>query len=104
MKITLEQGIAIAQIVETAIIPAGYHCALGGSVLHKGGSDKDLDIFLYPHNGNSLNPELLRVRLQTHGFKLVNTFGRSKNSHDSKEIEIWEFLKDGTRIDFFFLK
>jgi hypothetical protein len=47
---TLEEGVLLCRLVEQTVIPAGYHCALGGGVLHRGESDKDLDIFIYPHS------------------------------------------------------
>ncbi len=50
MKITLEQALPFVRELETKLIPLGAHCALGGSVLHQGGSNKDLDIFVYPRN------------------------------------------------------
>lgn len=104
MKITLQEGIEIARIIEHAIGPAGYHCALGGSLLHHGESNKDADIFIYPHNGNELQPELLRVRLRTAGFKCRRTTQGWSDVQDTKTIESWESLKDGTRVDFIFVK
>src|SRR3954469_18790986 len=50
MKITLEDALPVVRWLETQLIPKGAHCSLGGSVLHKGFSEKDLDIFIYPHN------------------------------------------------------
>lgn len=102
MITTLGRGIGISRLVEAAIIPAGYHCALGGSVLHEGESHKDLDIFIYPHCGKKLKPKLLRRMLWLTGFVQLQTFTKSANFFDSKEIEIWEF--QGVRIDFFFLR
>lgn len=48
--ITLEQALPVIRDIETKLIPHGAHCALGGSVLHRGESEKDLDIFVYPRN------------------------------------------------------
>ena len=100
--ITLDEGLDIARRIEQAIIPAGYHCALGGSVLHSGQSGKDLDIFIYPHNGKVLNSALLRLKLKAAGFVCYFVPGTSKKSVDSKAIELWSFGK--IRIDFFFLQ
>jgi hypothetical protein len=50
MKITPEAALPIVRSVEEKLIPLGAHCSLGGSVLHRGESTKDLDIFVYPHN------------------------------------------------------
>lgn len=50
MTITLDQALPFVREVEAKLIPLGAHCSLGGSVLHRGESTKDLDIFVYPHN------------------------------------------------------
>lgn len=102
INITLSDGIRIANACEAAIIPAGYHCALGGSLLHRGTSSKDVDLFIYPHCGRNLQPEVLRSALQSAGFKPVFKWGFSENSADTKEIECWDYK--GFRIDFFFVK
>lgn len=98
----LEQGIEIARLIERAIIPQGYHCALGGSVLHAGESQKDLDIFIYPHCGRELNPTMLRLALNKAGFMCEQKWGRSQNSEDTKIIETWSYK--GHRLDFFFVQ
>lgn len=100
--ITLDEGLDIARRIEKAIIPAGYHCALGGSVLHQGASNKDLDIFIYPHNGRELDPLLLRLKLKLAGLVNEWTCARSDNSADTKTIEGWSYK--GQRIDIFFVQ
>jgi len=50
MTITLEQALPIVRGIEYELASRGAHCALGGSVLHRGESAKDLDIFVYPRN------------------------------------------------------
>lgn len=49
MMWTLEEAVELVRSLEPAAIKHGYHLALGGSVLMAGQSDKDLDLFLYPH-------------------------------------------------------
>lgn len=49
MMWTLEEAVALVRSLEPTAIKHGYHLALGGSVLMAGQSDKDLDLFLYPH-------------------------------------------------------
>jgi len=100
--VTLSLAVMIAKKVEEAIIPVGYHCALGGSVLHRGTSEKDVDIFIYPHCGRNLRPEDLRAALKSAGFKPVFKWGMTENSTDTKEIECWDY--NDVRIDFFFVK
>lgn len=48
--ITLDQALPVVRDIEAKLIPHGAHCSLGGSVLHRGESSKDLDIFVYPRN------------------------------------------------------
>lgn len=63
--ITLEQALPVIRDIETKLIPHGAHCALGGSVLHRGESEKDLDIFVYPRNCEEpKTPEQLLELLQ----------------------------------------
>lgn len=100
--ITLNEGIDTARLIEQVIIPAGYHCALGGSVLHKGASNKDLDIFIYPRNGKKLNPALVRQKLLIAGFDLKKESSLSEYIYDSKTIEVWSYC--GQRIDIFFVQ
>lgn len=45
-----------AALLEQFAIQCDMHIALGGSVLHKGSSTKDLDIFCYAHKP-PLNPQ-----------------------------------------------
>src|SRR5215207_8685367 len=44
---TLEEGLAMARHLEI-VFDKRFHVALGGSVLHKGQSFKDLDLLVYP--------------------------------------------------------
>lgn len=42
---TLEQAVNVVQAIEPSVRKLGYHTCLGGGVLHKGSSDKDIDLF-----------------------------------------------------------
>lgn len=99
---TLAEGIDLCRAIEKEIIPAGYHCALGGGVLMRGESGKDLDIFIYPHNGKKLNPALVRPKLALVGCKSEFAPGHSENPFDSKTIELWSYKNKW--IDFFFVQ
>lgn len=48
---TLAQGLAVVRMIEPRIRQLDHHTILGGSVLHKGLSAKDLDIFISPLEG-----------------------------------------------------
>lgn len=101
----LEQGITVARRIEEALIPLGYHCALGGSVLHKGSSDKDLDIFIYPHNAEVVLPEgdILTVIANHIGGLAYGRCNPEYVERDAKEVW-WSYAANNYRIDFFFLK
>jgi hypothetical protein len=65
MTITLEQALPVIRGIEYELSSRGAHCALGGSVLHRGESEKDLDIFVYPRNcDQQRTPEQLIELLQ----------------------------------------
>ena len=98
---TLESGIKIARKIELVCIPLGFHCAIGGSVLHKGESKKDLDIFIYPHKRN--NGEVVSKLLL--GLAVLDVVVTNETTHyhyaDSKRVVITRIGEK--RIDFFIL-
>lgn len=95
MKYTIYQAITIARELEALLLPLGAHCALGGSCLHKGGSEKDIDIFIYPHK-NSLKEESIVTMLEEQGFNFEPPDQRYS-------IDVLVTKKGFLRVDFFFL-
>lgn len=81
----------------------GYHIALGGSVLHKGFSTKDVDIFIYPHSNSSKGR-----KKQSTIFKLLEGIGYKKvrkfvfHKYDKKIVYHMEYKNK--RVDIFFVK
>ncbi len=53
-KFELEDGICICKLLEPVLCEQGLHCALAGSLVYKGWSNKDIDIFIYPHECNDI--------------------------------------------------
>ncbi len=98
---TLKEGIELARKFEAAIIPVGYHCALGGSVLHRGWSGKDLDIFVYPHK--SVAGKNSRYPAKNALTVLGVSFCKNSASHHDDEKLVIAGSFEGKRIDFFFL-
>lgn len=101
----LEEGITMCRQVESWIGDIGYHCGLGGSVLHFGKSKKDLDIVVYPHNSkNTLSSEtilnFLKDKLQS------NCYGMCDNKYDERDPKsvVYLYTDNRKRIDFFILK
>jgi len=50
---TLRQALKIARHFEKQFKP-NYHIALGGSVLHAGKSQKDIDLYIYPDSNQTV--------------------------------------------------
>lgn len=94
------EGINTIRSLEASAISFGLHVALGGSVLHKGMSDKDIDVFVYPHKDEWVD--------DYHKFiKHLITLGYVEKSFDTKykpvkNLVIMEY--QNKRYDFFFLK
>lgn len=44
----IAEGVNVVRNIESSVRELGYHTCLGGGVLHKGESKKDLDIFILP--------------------------------------------------------
>ena len=57
----LDDGLALIRALQPLTRKYGYHIALGGGVLNKGFSDKDLDLYFLPMGGSKVkaNPENL---------------------------------------------
>lgn len=49
-KFELEDGLRLCRVLEPILVENGLHCALAGSLVYKGWSDKDIDIFIYNHD------------------------------------------------------
>jgi hypothetical protein len=97
---TLEQGIELARRLELIAIKHNVHVALGGGVLHRGQSNKDVDIFVYRRKTSYPFPGvavILRAFGTSHWRPRPHEYGG-----DSKEV--WEAKLDGKRVDFFFLQ
>ena len=100
---TLEEGIEVARLLEIHIRRQynHYHTAIGGSVLHKGLSQKDLDIFIYPHKTSQHDRRYLEDKFRE--FGLVWKRDCDHNIYgDAKEVIECEYK--GKRIDLFLLQ
>lgn len=98
---TLEQGLALARQLEPIAMQHNAHVALGGGVLHLGGSDKDLDLFIYPRK----SAESFPVEVLLKAFGATNILHRNAGySSDGDEKKVYVTKIDGKRVDFFFVK
>lgn len=100
--ITTEEGLSICRMIETLIKPLRAHCALTGSLLYRGDSEKDANVIIYSHDAvndpydkqeilNALSPILQQPPYQTS----ANYF--------NKDVVILEIAgTEPTRVDLFF--
>lgn len=97
---SLITAILIANKLEEAAVKYQAHVALGGSCLYKGYSQKDVDLFLYPHSKGSLTRETVFQILKTAGFEALkdNSFDECSDYCDKPFIQC-EF--NGYRVDIF---
>jgi hypothetical protein len=99
-----EQAMDVIEGLEPVMSELGAHVGLTGSILYKGQSEKDLDLIIYPHNKSEIdwNIGVLKMELIKFFKMPLNDCGGFSQIRDSKEVS-WLKMKDGRRIDFFFL-
>lgn len=100
MNWELVEGIALARKVEAEVESLQLHVSLGGSVLHKGCSNKDLDILVYPRSSKSI-PARVNVIAKLEGAGFSEVKQRDHKEYDDKVVYSANWL--GKRVDFFFL-
>lgn len=91
----------IAQDLEPILSLNGFHCAIGGSLVYRGSSTKDIDIFIYPHNRDIyMDLDLLVKILAVEGF-----LKRSGSLESSTIVPDVLVTADrlGRHVDFFFM-
>ena len=94
---TLEDAVALARRVEKELTVAGWHCALTGSCLYLGQSEKDVDLIVYPHKCPRPARALgrLHAALKTAGLyqwrtcKAVRADWAKRGIRDQKHVEVW---------------
>lgn len=105
----LEDGVALIQALEPGVRKSFNYCtALGGSVLHKGSSFKDLDIILLPiEDDTPNNEEALITYLEKEYFAkpaIIGAEGEEKYG-PSKTRSVYKGIgATGRAIDFFIYK
>lgn len=104
--VTWEDAVSVLLKVEAVIAPLGAHTALTGSCIYKGGSSKDIDIVIYPHNceepvAKSVLLDALRKErlLQDINHQGMWYFQTSREYID-KDVVLVKI--DGFRVDLFF--
>lgn len=102
----LNKAANFCQWLEKLMLPLGLHVAVGGSVLMKGESSKDLDVFLYPHRRDKRpSAAVVFQKLLDLGF----TYNRGEESSTlscpamDKTLCVLYTPRRKLRVDFFFL-
>lgn len=98
---TLQEARILCEQVEIALRAMGAHVALGGSCLYRGSSDKDVDLFIYPHKTTAFPSENLVVSsLCQIGFKFMRELPREQYG-DGKRVLQFEYQEK--RVDVFMM-
>lgn len=103
---TLKEALPFLRSLGEALYPT-WHVALGGSVLMKGESLKDIDVLVYPTSTASNSPSERKAALELFGLKqlysreVVFRKWLREGSTDSKHVEVWQW--QGKRVDLFFV-
>lgn len=109
---TLDEGVDFVRSLELRLAPT-WHVALGGSVLMRGESRKDIDLIIYPHNASDESGwEVLEACLRAAGLSLfvseyeVRAAWRDAGSTDTKHVSVWltSLHEEGRRVDVFRLR
>jgi len=103
---TFENALAFIRALEFVVCDVGYHVALLGSVLHRGYSEQDVDIAIYPHTTSKQDRRELCKAMTKFGLERGVPFRdvvrvREIEHPDTKHIEVWRYK--GRRVDIFFL-
>lgn len=110
MRHSQTQAIKLIQHLEHQFAGAYFNChfALGGSTIMKGESDKDFDVFVYPHIGEFTQAEdIVKALSKQWTLNACNVEGQTVNwnqtsSSPDKVYACWTTPK-GYRVDMFFL-
>lgn len=99
--ISLTQGVILCQTMEPVLREIGYHCALTGSVLYAGKSEKDLDIIVYPHKRDETkNPVDILIHLTKIG--ITNSY-KTDPAYQQSGMDVFKAKHSGDVLDLFFL-
>lgn len=96
---TYQEALPVLKALEEKLIPIGAHASMGGSVLFKGESKKDLDVVIYPHNPLR-QPHENKIRKT-----IMDHFGGEWMEEDDDIYArlVLRLLTQGKRIDFFLM-
>lgn len=105
MTHTLDDAVGIARRLEHLIFEKfALHVAIGGSCVYRGTSEKDVDIFLYPHTKETPIDRLLIMEwLIQQGFE-PRTIRDGDDFTQVPDVLVTMEKATGIKADFFFLE
>lgn len=107
---TFRSARRLTSLLETHLIPIGFHVGMTGSVLHSGKSLKDLDIIIYPRRSpitlsmiNTAYDVMKKIGMMQRADRAKTArVWRDMGSLDKKWVEVWRYK--GKRVDVFILE
>jgi len=102
---TLNQAVHMCQYIEELFAP-DYHICLGGSCLHLGQSDKDMDIYIYPDSDQTLlgtDAKFIIERLMSVGAEIRNVWLGFRLERGYTNKPLVQIYLQGYPIDLFFI-
>lgn len=103
---TLDTAVKLARIFEIAFKP-NYHIALGGSCLHKGQSEKDIDLYVYPDSEillQSADSTFIINKIREIGGVIDNVYLKIHIQKGYVNKPLIQFTFKGYPIDLFFIQ
>lgn len=101
---TLDEALELVRSLHLPLADIGWCCGIGGGVLIKGSSDKDLDLIFVPYCKTNHDIGVLNALLSSlDGWEryctvdVMHAHWRSKGLEDTKHVEAWTFK--GKRVD-----
>ena len=100
----LDDALTIIRKIRPTLQAVGWELALGGGVLNRGWSDKDLDLVAFPTTSEEYARSYLHEALvaagwkRTHTVKQMHAFWEKTGVGDRKWVEVYR-LPDGRRVD-----
>lgn len=100
----LQESIELVQKIEPEVRKVGYYTSLTGGNLHRGYSDKDVDIQIHKLDDNvGYNRDIVAKALESCGLNCVLEYHKMNEypGRNRKDVEIWS--KGERRVDIFYV-
>lgn len=111
MKYTLSNAVDLAARLEPLIFERfNLHLAIGGSLVYRGHSEKDIDIFIYPHNKEVvIDRNAIWGWLEDEGFTRrvkspVNEDEQEADFTQVPDVLVMNETSTSYKVDFFFME